>query len=85
MSTFFDGLKRRLDTMRGHLEEKLKGLAADVVEGGMCRLTTPDQVYSRAKTMPREARSVALVDIFAGPLEHLRGNLEAAAKRGLKI
>jgi hypothetical protein len=42
-------------------------------------------VYGRAKTLLREARSVALVDIFPTPLEHLRGDLEAAAKRGLKI
>jgi hypothetical protein len=82
---FFEGMKRRLDTMRGHLEEELKGLTAGAVEGGMYQLTTPDQVYGRAKTLLREARSVALVDIFPTPLEHLRGDLEAAAKRGLKI
>ena len=85
VSEFFDAMKRRLDTMRGHLEEELKGLTAGTVEGGMYQLTTPDQVYGRAKTLLREARSVALVDIFPEPLEHLRGDLEAAAKRGLKI
>ncbi len=82
---FFEGMKRRLDTMRGHLEEELKGLTAGMVEGGIYQLTTQDQVYGRAKTMLREARDVALVDIFPGPLERLRGDLEAAAKRGLKI
>jgi sugar-specific transcriptional regulator TrmB len=85
VNEFFDGMKRRLDTMRGHLEEELKGLTAGAVEGGIYQLTTPDQVYGRAKTMLREAKGVALVDIFPGPLRHLRGDLEAAAKRGLKI
>jgi len=85
VSEFFEGMKRRLDTMRGHLEEELKGLATGAVEGGMYQLTTPDQVYGRAKTMLREARSVALVDIFPEPLEHLRGDLEAAAKRGVSV
>ena len=85
VSEFFEGMKRRLDTMRGHLEEELKGLTAGAVEGGIYQLTTPDQVYGRAKTLLREARSVALVDIFPTPLDHLRGDLEAAAKRGLKI
>jgi sugar-specific transcriptional regulator TrmB len=85
VSEFFEGMKRRLDTMRGHLEEELKGLTAGAVEGGIYQLTTPDQVYGRAKTLLREARSVALVDIFPTPLEHLRADLEAAAKRGVNI
>ncbi len=82
---FFEAMKRRLDTMRVHLEEELKGLTAGTVEGGIYQLTTPDQVYGRAKTMLREAKGVALVDIFPRPLVRLRGDLEAAAKRGLKI
>jgi sugar-specific transcriptional regulator TrmB len=85
VSEFFDGMKRRLDTMRGHLEEELKGLTAGAVEGGIYQLTTPDQVYGRAKTLLREAKSVALVDIFPTPLEHLRGDLEATAKRGVHV
>jgi len=82
---FFEGMKRRLDTMRGHLEEELKGLALGSVEGGIYQLTTPDQVYGRARTLLREAKRVALVDIFPTPLEHLRGDLEAAAKRGVHV
>ena len=82
---FFEGMKRRLDTMRGHLEEELKGLEAGSVEGGIYQLTTQDRVYGRAKTLLREAKSVALVDIFPTPLEHLRGDLEAAAKRGVHV
>jgi sugar-specific transcriptional regulator TrmB len=85
VSEFFEAMKRRLDTMRVHLEEELKGLTAGAVEGGIYQLTTPDQVYGRAKTMLREAKGVALVDIFPTPLEQMRGDLEAAAKRGLKI
>jgi sugar-specific transcriptional regulator TrmB len=85
VSEFFDGMKRRLDMMRGHLEEELKGLALGSVEGGIFQLNTPDQVYGRAKTLLREARSVALVDIFPEPLERMRGDLEAAAKRGVHV
>jgi len=85
VSEFFDGMKRRLDTMRGHLEEELKGLTAGAVEGGIYQLTTPDQVYGRARTLLREARKAALVDIFPEPLEHLRADLEAAAKRGVHV
>jgi HTH-type transcriptional regulator, sugar sensing transcriptional regulator len=85
VSEFFDGMKRRLDTMRGHLEEELKGLTTGAVDGGIFQLNTPDQVYGRAKTLLREAKRVALVDIFPTPLEHLRGDLEAAAKRGVHV
>jgi hypothetical protein len=85
VSEFFEGMKRRLDTMRGHLEEELKGLAMGAVEGGIYQLNTPDQVYGRAKTLLREAKSVALVDIFPTPLEHLRGDIEAAARRGVHV
>ena len=85
VSEIFEGMKRRLDTMRGHLEAELEGLTAGVVEDGIYRINTPDQVFGRAKAMLREARAVALVDVFPKPLEHLRGDLEAAAKRGLKI
>ena len=85
VSEFFDGMKRRLDTMRVHLEEELKGLAMGAIEGGIYQLTTPDQVYGRAKTLLREAKRVALVDIFPTPLENLRGDLEAAAKRGVHV
>ena len=85
VSEFFDGMKRRLDTMRVHLEEELKGLELGSVEGGIFQLNTTDQVYGRAKTLLREARSVALVDIFPEPLEHLRGDLEAAGKRGVHV
>jgi sugar-specific transcriptional regulator TrmB len=85
VSEFFEGMKRRLDTMRVHLEEELKGLAMGAVEGGIYQLNTPDQVYGRAKTLLREAKSVALVDIFPTPLEHLRGDMEAAAKRGVHV
>ncbi len=82
---FFEGMKHRLDTMRVHLEEELKGLAMGAVEGGIYQLNTQDQVYGRAKTLLREARSVALVDIFPTPLEHLRADIEAAAKRGVHV
>ncbi len=85
VSEFFEGMKHRLDTMRGHLEEELKGLTTGAVEGGIYQLTTPDQVYGRARTLLREARRVALVDIFPRPLEHLRGDLEAAGKRGVHV
>jgi HTH-type transcriptional regulator, sugar sensing transcriptional regulator len=85
VSEFFDGMKHRLDTMRVHLEEELKGLAMGSVEGGIYQLNTPDQVYGRARTLLREAKSVALVDIFPTPLEALRGDLEAAAKRGVHV
>jgi hypothetical protein len=85
VSEFFEGMKHRLDTMRVHLEEELKGLAMGSVEGGIYQLTTPDQVYGRARTLLREAKRVALVDIFPTPLETLRGDLEAAAKRGVHV
>jgi len=85
VSEFCEGMKRRLDTMRVHLEEELKGLAAGEVEGGIFQLNTPDQVYGRARTLLREARSVVLIDIFPEPLEHLRADIEAAAKRGVHV
>jgi len=82
---FFEGMKRRLDTMRANLEHELRELSAGAVEGGIYQLNTPDQVYGRAKTLLREAKSVVLVDIFPQPLEHLRSDLETAAKRGVHV
>jgi sugar-specific transcriptional regulator TrmB len=85
VAEFFEGLKRRLDSMRSHLEEELRGLTAGAVEGGIFRLNTLDQVYGRVRTMLREAKSMVLIDIFPKPLAHLKADIEAAAKRGVRV
>jgi sugar-specific transcriptional regulator TrmB len=85
IAEFFEGMKRRLDSMRAHLEEELRGMTAGAVEGGIFQLTSPDQVYGRIRTMLREAKSVVLVDIFPAPLKHLRTDIEAAARRGVHV
>ncbi len=51
---------------------------------GIYRLTTYDQVFERCRKMLRECKVVALLDIFPGPLRELRGDIKAAAARGVK-
>lgn len=43
------------------------------------------QVMARAVEMLRQAESIALLDLFPQPLEELRGEMEAAAARGVEV
>ncbi|MBU8920429.1 MAG: hypothetical protein KOO63_01085 [Bacteroidales bacterium] len=52
---------------------------------GIYRLSTPKQVYERARTMLREAKAIVLMDIFPENLKILRKDIEETARRGVKI
>ncbi len=82
---YLDGLKRNLDAQRTRIEHELKGMAAVTVESGIYRLTGVEQVYERCRNMLANAENIALVDIFPRPLNELQKDLEAAARRGVKV
>ena len=48
-------------------------------------LSSVEQVLERARTMLADAKQVALLDLFPKCTPALRGDLEAAARRGVKI
>jgi len=61
-----------------------KNLDSAPADDGIYRLTTSDQVYERCRMMLRECRVVAYLDLFPGPFDELRGDIRAAAARGVK-
>jgi hypothetical protein len=82
---YLDGLKRSLESRHEAIEKELQGTAVSVVEGGIFRLTTVDQVYSRARTMIESARSIILLDVFPPPLAELEADVKRAARRGVSV
>lgn len=48
-------------------------------------LKSREQVISKARAMLEGARSSVLLDLFPGPLEALRGPIEAAGARGVRV
>jgi sugar-specific transcriptional regulator TrmB len=82
---YVDGLRHSLELKRDALEASLQGMAPAEMHGGIFRLTTVDQVYDRARSLIRSAKSVILADVFPHPLERLRPDFVAAARRGVKV
>ncbi len=61
---------------------QLQRPSADI---GVYNLEDEQQVLARARRMLASAQSVALLDLFPGPLEQLRDPIEEAAGRGVAI
>jgi sugar-specific transcriptional regulator TrmB len=49
------------------------------------QLRTRDQVMERARALLRRAKQMVLGDLFPGPAEELRSDLEATAARGCRV
>jgi hypothetical protein len=78
-------LERRFQEDRARAAASLSRVGAPVPDDRVYQLRSPDQVLERARTMLGRCREVALVDAFPLPLEKLRADLEAAARRGVVV
>ncbi len=82
---YLDGLKRNLETRQQEIESELSELTVEPVETGIFKLTSVDQVYSRARSMIESARNVVLLDVFPAPLARLLPDIRRAARRGVNV
>ncbi|MEZ4654217.1 MAG: helix-turn-helix domain-containing protein [Candidatus Eisenbacteria bacterium] len=73
--------RERLDDARNALA-RLERIEEDE---RIYQIRNREQVLARAVGMLRHAESVALLDLFPVPLEALRGEIEAAARRGITV
>ncbi len=63
----------------------LSGLPLADQDAGVYGLTSRDQVFDRACRMLAQARGVALLDLFPGPVAELERDIRTAAVRGVSI
>ncbi len=82
---YMNARRRDLEVLEAKIEQELEEVVAAPAEGGVFELPSVGQVYERCRELLRSARSVALLNIDARPLEELRGELMAAADRGVKV
>jgi sugar-specific transcriptional regulator TrmB len=82
---YLDAKRRDLEIMQERIEHELEDVAATPAHGGIFELTSIAQVYERCREMLRGARTMALLNVDARPLEELRNELNAAADRGVKV
>jgi sugar-specific transcriptional regulator TrmB len=72
-------------TRRAQADLALKSLEARSSDERVYRLSTPEQVFERCRTVLRTAVHVVLLDAFPGPLQVLLPELQAAADRGVRV
>ena len=78
-------LDRRFHEQRARAERLLSRPAAEAADDRVYTLRSADQVLERARCMLRDAAEVALIDVFPLPLAELRGEIQAAAERGVQV
>jgi len=79
------GLERRFETRREEALGALQAIQTETEDDRIYHLKTVDQVQARARRMIADAREILLFDCFPAPFEALRGDLHAAAARGVRI
>jgi len=82
---YIDAKRRDLENLQTQIEQELEDVAASPAHGGIFELTSVTQVYERCRELLRNARTVVLLNVDARPLEELRGELNAAADRGVRV
>jgi HTH-type transcriptional regulator, sugar sensing transcriptional regulator len=66
-------------------EDVLSTLQGDTYDERVYRVEAASEVFRRARSMIERASHIAVVDAFPDALEELRGSLEAAASRGVRV
>lgn len=66
-------------------EALLSAVTTPVPDDRVWQLTAVAQVYERARSMIESAEEVVLADLFPAQMDELKGDLEKAAKRGIKV
>ena len=78
-------LRGRFESRASDAERALFELHTPAESEGLYRLKTADQVFERARAMIRNADQTLLVDAFPHTLGPLADELEAAARRGVRV
>ncbi|GJM43480.1 MAG: hypothetical protein DHS20C21_03220 [Gemmatimonadota bacterium] len=78
-------LDRRFQEDRQRAHESLSRRVKANGDERIYRLQSRDAVLARARGMLERAREVAIVDGFPGPLQEIAPDLEAAARRGVRV
>ncbi len=80
-----DRLERDFGRQRQEASASLRDLIPSESDERVYRLTTAAQVFERARIMLAECRSIAVLDLFPGPLAQLREDIRKAAARGVRV
>jgi sugar-specific transcriptional regulator TrmB len=78
-------LAERLREHTGRLTDALAKWEGDRPGTGTWQLAAPEQVYAQAQAMLAGAKTIAIADLFPGPLAKLRPALEKAAARRVTV
>jgi HTH-type transcriptional regulator, sugar sensing transcriptional regulator len=85
LSEYLDGLERSFRKKRAAAETLLKSVAGSMNYPGIYRLENLDQVYAAAVRLIGTARVSILVDAFPKPMAKVRGALEKAIRRKVRV
>ncbi len=80
-----DNLEQSFHRSRVQAADRLAALSRRTADPRVYHLKTVDQVIQRAKAMLRRTKRIALCDLFPEPLKLLADDIQAAAKRGVRI
>lgn len=80
-----DRLNRDFDAKRREAEAELSKIRQASGDDRVYYLASVDQVIERARTMITNARDAVLLDLFPETIALLAPQMEAAAKRGVKV
>jgi len=78
-------LERTFKAHRDQALESLSNLPGSQADDRVYQIKSPDQVLERCRQMIAGAEQIVLADLFPDALLDLRPELEAAAKRGLRV
>lgn len=79
------GRRRDFERHAATAKAALAALRADGPDDRVWRLEDPDAVLQRARELLRQPAAVVLADLFPAPLQALRDDLVAAARRGTRV
>ncbi len=80
-----DNFQRQFETSRNRAHEEFKKLKTSPGDSRIYQLKTTEQVLQRFRRMLANCQRVAVLDLFPYAAEHLKTELAAAARRGVKV
>src|SRR5215218_7868069 len=78
-------LARSFSEQRDRASRALAKFREAPTDDRVYQMRTRDQVFERARQMLDRAKEVAVLDLFPGPFEVLRPDLERALERGIEV
>lgn len=78
-------MERRFRERRDRAAAAVSQLDTASDDDRIYQLTTPDQVYERARQLLREAEDIVIMELFPIPLKEMRATVEETALRGVDV